>query len=325
MRILVMGGTRFLGVATVEALLRDGHEVTIFHRGSRQPDWSHPVDQVLGDRTVADDLEPLRRLDAEVILDLSAYTADQTSKLLDVVPDFPRLVHVSTMNVYSPSPLLPWPEDLPYGPYPLWGAYAREKIGCELALRERRPAPLSTVAIRFPLVLGPQNFIPREEFVLNRLLDRQTILLPGDGQAVHQYVSIQHAADSLARAATLSGPGFSAYNVASPRCNTSLAGFVEVCAAVSGTKPATRAIGGGPTGLDLPVFDTRNCVFPFTNENTVGALDAAREAGLLSPFRDLHDMIEDAYAALRAAPERRRWSRTENEQKALDKIDAEAG
>lgn len=323
MRVLVMGGTRFLGVATVEALLRSGHEVTIFHRGSRQPQWSQPVEQIIGDRTVIDDLEPLRQLEVEVILDLSAYTTDQTSMLLDAVPHIPRLVHVSTMNVYSPSPLLPWPESLPYGPYPLWGTYAREKIGCELALRERRPAPLTTVAIRFPVVLGPGNFIPREEFVLNRLLDEQSILLPGDGQAVHQYVDILHAATSLARSAALTEPGFSAYNVASPRCNTSLAGFVEICAAVSGTKAVTRAVGGGPTGLDLEVSDTRNCVFPFTNENVVGDIDAAREAGLLSPFRDLHDMIEDAHAALLAAPERRRWSRTENEEKAFAKIDAD--
>jgi nucleoside-diphosphate-sugar epimerase len=77
----------------------------------------------------------------------------------------PRLVHTSTVNIYHPQPVLPWPEDTPYGPYPLWGPYAVAKIGCELALRERRPAPLSTVAIRFPLVLGPGNYIAREEFV----------------------------------------------------------------------------------------------------------------------------------------------------------------
>lgn len=322
MRVLVMGGTRFVGVATVEALLADGHDVTIFHRGSRQPNWSRPVKQILGDRTVTADLRGLRELDAEAILDLSAYTSDQTSLLLEAVPDVPHLVHVSTMNVYAPSPLLPWPEDTPYGPYPLWGAYAREKIGCELALRERRPAPLSTVVVRFPLVLGPENFIPREEFVLNRLLDHQPILLPGDGQAVHQYVHIKHAATALARAIATTVPTFTAFNVASPRCNTSLAGFVEVCEKVVGEAADVRMVGGGPTGLDLPDFDTRDCVFPFTNENTMGALDAAREAGLLSPFRDLHDMVDEAYAALLAKPERRQWTRTPSELRVLERFGA---
>ena len=184
MRTLVMGGTRFLGIEVVEALLRAGHEVVIFHRGSRAPAWSRPVGQVLGDRTDAADLARLAALEADAILDLSAYTRAQTELLLDAVPGVPRLIHVSTVNVYRPSPLLPWPEDTPCGPHPLWGTYAVEKIGCELALRERRLPSLSTVAVRFPLVLGPGNYIAREEFVLNRLLDNEPILLSGDGQAV---------------------------------------------------------------------------------------------------------------------------------------------
>lgn len=322
MQILVMGGTRFVGVATVEALLRDGHDVTVFHRGSRSPTWSAPVTHVLGDRTVAADLSQLREHEFEAIVDLSAYTQDQTGLLLDALPDVAHLVHVSTVNVYAPSPLLPWPEDTPYGPHPLWGQYAVDKIGCELTLRERRAAPLSTVALRFPLVLGPRNFIPREEFVLNRLLDGKEILLPGDGQAVHQYIYFSHAAHALARSLTLTEPGFTAFNVASPRCATSLEGFVDICAEVAGLPAITRAVGGGPTGLDLPQFDTRNCVFPFTNENTVADLDASRDAGLMAPFLDLHQMIDTALAALVSDPARRRWSRTEAEQRALGRAAA---
>ena len=79
MRTLVMGGTRFLGIEVVEALLRAGHEVVIFHRGSRAPAWSRPVGQVLGDRTDAADLARLAALKADAILDLSAYTRAQTS------------------------------------------------------------------------------------------------------------------------------------------------------------------------------------------------------------------------------------------------------
>jgi 2'-hydroxyisoflavone reductase len=317
MRVLVMGGTRFLGVATVEALLAHGHEVTAFHRGTRRPRWSAPVREVLGDRTVRAGLAPLAALDADAVLDLSAYTRAQTALLLDALPPAPHLVHVSTVNVYRPSPLLPWPEDTPYGPHPLWGPYAVEKIGCERELRAGRPAPLRTVAVRLPLVLGPRNFVPREEFVLNRLLDGATVLLPGDGQAVHQYVHLTHAATALARALTTSTPGFTAYNVASPRCVTSLEGFVRVCAEVAGVPAAVRAVGGGPTGLDLPVFDQRDCVFPFTNENTVADLGAARAAGLLPPFLDLHDMVDGALRALRADPARRRWDRTAAERRAL--------
>jgi nucleoside-diphosphate-sugar epimerase len=325
MRTLVMGGTRFLGVQVVEELLRAGHQVTVFHRGNRTPTWDKPVVHVHGDRNNPADLAKLTALQPDAVLDLSAYTGVQTALLLDALPATPRLVHTSTVNVYQPQPLLPWPEQTPYGPHPLWGSYAVEKIACEMLLRQHRPAPLTTVVIRFPLVLGPGNYIAREEFVLNRLLDDELILLPGDGQAVHQYVWIAHAARALARAVELDGPGFQPFNVASRRCITSLEGFVQICAEVSGTTPRMRTIGGGPTGEDLAVFNGVDCVFPFSNENTVADLSVADTAGLLDPFVPLHEMIETALRHLRAEPGRRSWTRTSAEQRVLQRLSIPSG
>ena len=325
MRTLVLGGTRFLGVEVVNALLRAGHDVVAFHRGSRQPEWSAPVEQVIGDRDVAEDRRKLASLDVDAVVDLSAYNAAQTESMLATLPTAPRYVHVSTLNVYNPEPTLPWPEHLDYGPHPLWGRYAVEKIGCELALRDRRPAPLSTVVLRLPLVLGPGNFIPREEFVLNRLLDGEVILLPGDGQAVHQYVWVKHAAAALARAAELEPASFQAFNVASRRCNTSLEGFVQVCAEVSGTTPRIRTVGGGATGEDLPVFNGVDCVFPFSNENTIGDISAADTAGLIEPYLPLHDMIRAALEYLTNEPGRRTWERTDAERRVLNRFAVSGG
>jgi nucleoside-diphosphate-sugar epimerase len=313
-----MGGTRFLGLEVVRQLLDAGHEVTVFHRGSRHPWWEAHVTTITGDRTVPDDLRRLAEVRPDAVLDLSAYTSAQTEILLDALGDAPRWVHVSTLNVYQPQHVLPWVEAMPYGPYPFWGNYAVEKIGCERALRTQRTQ--RTVSLRFPLVLGPGNFLPREEFVLNRLLDRATILLSGDGQAVHQYVWIEHAAHALAAALELDVDGFAAFNVASRRCMTSLEGFVGVCAEVSGTVPDVRRVGGGATGNDREQFDNANCVFPFSNENTFADLSAADAAGLLSPYMSLHEMIRAALEHLQENPERRRWTRTEAERAAMGRI-----
>jgi NAD(P)-dependent dehydrogenase (short-subunit alcohol dehydrogenase family) len=65
-RTLVMGGTRFLGVEVVNELLRAGHDVVAFHRGSRQPEWVAPVEQVIGDRNVQQDRALLAELDIDV-------------------------------------------------------------------------------------------------------------------------------------------------------------------------------------------------------------------------------------------------------------------
>src|SRR3954453_13128616 len=112
-----MGGTRFLGVEVVNELLRAGHDVVAFHRGSRQPDCVAPVEQVIGDRNVQQD-PLLAGLDVDLVVDLSAYTSDQTRSMLETLPKVPQYLHVSTLNVYQPSPILPWPKHLPYGPHP---------------------------------------------------------------------------------------------------------------------------------------------------------------------------------------------------------------
>lgn len=321
MRILVMGGTRFVGLPLVRELLALGHDVTIFHRGSsRSPEWIGAVTEIIGDRSDAESLNQICGLDLEAVIDMSAYAEPSTRSLLEALPRVPLFVHVSTLNVYRPSLVLPWPENLPYGPHPLWGAYAVQKIACERALRELRPAPLSTIAVRLPLVLGPGNFIPREEFVLNRLLDEQVLYLCGDGQAVHQYVWYEHASHALVRALDLKVAGFAAFNVASVRCMTSLEGFVRICAEVVGVEARMTFVGGGPTGRDLETFDNLDCVFPFSNENTIGLLDAARDAGLLSPYKPFPEMIQRAYEYLQVNPERRRWSRTAAEQDVIARL-----
>ena len=315
-----MGGTRFVGVLAVRRLLDAGHEVTVFHRGSREPDWIGSVRSVVGDRNNADDVARLATGRFDTVLDLSAYTGDQTKSLLAAFPDVERWVHCSTVNVVRPDPVIPWPEDIDYGPHPLWGRYAVDKIACERAISTARTDAYSVV-LRLPLVLGPLNFIPREEFVLNRVLDGAQILLPGDGQAVHQYIYRDHAAEALARAVELSGNGFDVYNVASKRCNTSLQGFVDLCAEVVGRPADTRTVGGGPTGEDRDTFDNADCVFPFSNENTILAIDKAEQAGLVAPYLDLRQMISTAYEALLAHPERRQWKRTAAENRVLARLD----
>jgi len=321
MKVLVMGGTRFVGVLAVRQLLDAGHEVTVFHRGSREPDWIGEVRSILGDRNNADDLARLAATDRfDTVLDLSAYTGEQTASLLAALPNVHRWVHCSTVNVVRPDPLIPWPEDIEYGPHPLWGSYAVDKIACERAISTAR-AESHSVVVRLPLVLGPLNFIAREEFVLNRILDGAQIFLPGDGQAVHQYIYRDHAAEALARAVELPGSGFDVYNVASKRCNTSLQGFVEVCAEVVGRTADTRTVGGGPTGEDRDTFNNVDCVFPFSNENTILAIDKAERAGLVAPFLDLREMISIAYQALLEHPERRTWDRTAAERRVLARLD----
>jgi hypothetical protein len=98
-----------------------------------------------------------------------------------------------------------------------------------------------------------------------------------------------------------------------------LLGFVQICAEVVGRTPVVTTVGGGPTGEDAAVFNSVDCVFPFSNETTVMAIDAAREAGLLQPYLPITDMVSIAYEALLRS-QRRCWTRTLAERRVVDRL-----
>lgn len=309
MKVLVIGGTRFIGIDTVERLLERGHEVVLYNRGTRPGLWPGRVRELRGDRADSRALRQLEGEDVDGIVDFCAYTDRDTGALLDVQGNVPRLVHISSGTVYRLQPQLPWPEDTPYGPDPLWGNYARGKMDCEQLLREERLDATATTVIRAPWVLGPRSYADREKFVLNRLIDRAEILLPGDGKALQQYVSSRQVAHSIVAALETFDGGWQAFNIASPGY-ASLEGFVRVCASVANVEPCFRHVGGGPTGTASSVFDMSNPIFPFPNENYLLDLTASEKAGIAPPPVTLETMIEDALADLNANLEQRNWRRT---------------
>jgi 2'-hydroxyisoflavone reductase len=309
-KVLVIGGTRFIGIDTVERLLERDHEVVLYNRGTRPGLWPGRVKELRGDRADSRALRQLEGEDFDGIVDFCAYTARDTQALLDVQGNVPRFVHMSSGAVYQPRPQLPWPEDTPYGPAPLWGAYARGKIECEQLLRAARRDVAATTAIRAPWVLGPRSYADREKFVLNRLIDGEEILLPGEGKALQQFVSSRQVAHSIvAVLETFGDGGWRAFNIASPGY-VSLEGFMRVCASVANVEPRFRHVGGGPTGSGSSVFDMSNPIFPFPNENYLLDLAASERAGIAPPPVTLESMIEEALADLNAHSEQRNWRRT---------------
>jgi 2'-hydroxyisoflavone reductase len=311
MRILVMGGSRFMGPKVISALVDDGHRVTVFNRGTRPYTPPAGVGVLAGDRNDPAELGQLRPDDYDAVVDMSAYLRSQTESLLDVLGRVERWVHISSGAVYRPPAELPWSESTAYGPWELWGTYAVEKLGCELTLRERRPGSTSTICLRFPMVLGPANYVPREEFVFNRLLDRAEILLPGDGRAVVQFVSTGQVGEAVASAVNASTDGWTAFNIANPTF-ASLLGFVDLCASIAGVEPEVRHVAAPPGP-----FDAYDAVFPFPNENYVLDTAASMERGLAPRATTLTAMLEAAYEHLTAHPERRAWDRTAAERALL--------
>jgi nucleoside-diphosphate-sugar epimerase len=270
MRVLILGGTRFVGRHVAQQLLDRGCEVTLLHRGVT----GEPIPgtrSLTGDRSEADGLAVLGSERFDAVVDMSAYFSDWTRAAAEALSGrVSHYVFISSGAVYRPLPELPWSEATPFGPMPNWGRYGEEKVASEQLLWDAYAAGrFALTTFRFPFILGPENFADRESFVFGRLAAGRPILLPGGGTALNQFVYAEDVARAIV--ATLERPdvaGGEAYNCtyAKPITNR---GWVELCAAVLGLEPQLVAIDEAQLGVAAETVDLANIVFPYPAEHYV--------------------------------------------------------
>src|SRR5690349_11023823 len=100
MRLLVLGGTEFLGRHTVDAALQAGHEVTIFTRGLTNPEVFPEAEHLLGDRD--GDLAALRGRSWDGVVDTSGYVPRVVRQSAELLREaVARYVFVSSISVYA--------------------------------------------------------------------------------------------------------------------------------------------------------------------------------------------------------------------------------
>src|SRR5271165_6912487 len=110
MRVLMLGGTRFVGIRVAQLLLEAGAEVTILHRGVTGPPGDGTT-SIIGDRSQHDGLAGLGNARFDAVLDLSGYFSDWTRAAVETLTGrVANYVFISSGAVYRPSPELPWPE-----------------------------------------------------------------------------------------------------------------------------------------------------------------------------------------------------------------------
>src|SRR5215207_778214 len=98
MKLLILGGTQFVGRHLTEEALRRGHEITLFHRGRTNPDIFPEVEHVHGDRNT--DLEKLAGRKWDALIDTSAYLPQQVQAVVDQLGDaIERYVLISSISV----------------------------------------------------------------------------------------------------------------------------------------------------------------------------------------------------------------------------------
>ncbi len=188
MRILIVGGTRFIGRHLLEKASLRGDQVTVFHRGSTPlPEQFAGVKEIIGDRKQIGDLRQAAACDYDAIIDTVIYSPDEAEQAVDVFSGRAgHYVMISTGNVYKLDRLPgPYRESDPLEDDPQF-AYGYNKRCAEdvlFAAHQERQFP--AVALRMPSIYGPWDYQAREWYFIKRLLDGRTrFLLPDAGLGV---------------------------------------------------------------------------------------------------------------------------------------------
>ncbi|HLY81912.1 MAG TPA: SDR family oxidoreductase [Acidimicrobiales bacterium] len=201
MRVLVMGGTQFNGLALVRELVRAGHQVTVLNRGKTEASLPAAVRRLFCDRT--DDAamrETLRGETFDCVADISAYHPEDVELMVELLGGhIGHYIFASSTVIYAPSAILPITEDHPVDRGAHQIEYGLHKILCEdILLREHRQHGFPATIVPFSMVFGPGNAIlDREQRMFVRLLAGRPILIPGDGTALGQVGHVDDQARAL--------------------------------------------------------------------------------------------------------------------------------
>jgi len=234
MKILIMGGTRFLGVALTRMLLAQGHEVVLFNRGNNPAPFDG-VRVILGDRT--DPLQIKEKLVYEqfdAIFDNNGRELTDTKPLVDLFRDRIRhFVYMSSAGVYLDSEILPYFEGDAVDPK----SRHKGKLYTEAYLKQAYDEiGFPFTSIRPTYIYGPQNYNDLEAWFFDRIVRDRPIPIPGNGKFITQLGHVEDLVSAMAAVLDKSSILGEIYNVSDMRYVT-FTGLAQACAIAAGKTP----------------------------------------------------------------------------------------
>ena len=247
MKLLVIGGTQFVGRAVIEDAVARGHEVTVFHRGTTEPADLPPVTHVHGDRNGG--LGALSGGTWDLALDTCAYVPRQVREVVDTLSDaVGHFGFVSTLSVY--------PDDMPAGgtessavhpaPYPDTEevddqTYGPLKVACEQEALAGFPG--RCLIVRPGYIVGPHDRTDRFTYWVRRAARGGNMLAPEPADEALQVVDVRDlGAFTLDH---LEAGTVDVFGVVGPREPLTWEALLGVVAQVSGSDVTPTWVDGG--------------------------------------------------------------------------------
>ena len=254
MRLLVLGGTGFLGRHLVDAALAGGHELTVFDRGRTAPGAVPGVERLYGERE--GDLAALAGRSWDAVVDASGFTpATVASSAAALSGRVDRYAFVSSVSAYADLRCPHVAEDAPLSR--TGGTYGALKAEAERVLmREWRGALLR---VRPGLLVGPHDRSGRFAYWVRRVAAGGEILAPGPPERPVQALDARDLVTWLVSAVEVRTDGV--FNCVGPEPPVTMADLLETARAVSGAdarlvwvEPEALLAHGVEPWIDLPLW-----------------------------------------------------------------------
>jgi nucleoside-diphosphate-sugar epimerase len=285
MRILIMGGTRFIGVYLTKILVQQGHEVVLFNRG-KKPAPIEGIQQIHGDRTDASQLkEKLSQEHFDTIFDNNGRELSDTQPLAEIFKDkVQHFIYMSSAGVYLKSDQMPHIEGDPVDPKSRHkGKHETEAYLAELGL--------PWTSIRPTYIYGPQNYNDLEAWFFDRIVRDRPLPIPGNG--LH-FTQMGHCKDLAAAMAAVLGNERAIgqiYNISGERFVT-FDGLARACAAAAGKSPDSLQI----IHYDPKKFDFgKRKAFPMRVQHFFASVNKAMTELNWKPEYDLISGLKDSF------------------------------
>jgi nucleoside-diphosphate-sugar epimerase len=284
MRILIMGGTRFVGVYLTQMLVAQGHEVVLFNRGNKPVPSG--VTQIQGDRT--DPAQLKAKLSGEsfdAVFDNNGRELSDTQPLVEIFQGrLQHFVYVSSAGVYLKSDQMPHIEGDAVDPK----SRHKGKFATEAYLAEQG---VPFTSIRPVYIYGSQNYNDLEAWFFDRIVRDRPIPIPGNGMHVTQFGHVQDLAAAMAAVLGNSQAVGQIYNVAGDRYVT-FDGLARACAVAAGkSADALELVHYDPKRFDFG----KKKAFPMRVQHFYADIHKAKTELNWQPKFDLISGLKDSF------------------------------
>ena len=315
MRLLILGGTIFLGRHAAQIAAERGHQVTLLFRGLHNPDLFPDLDKRFADRTDPAALDAaLGNSTWDAVLDMCGYAPRvvglSASRLKGRAGSY---AFVSSISVYA-EPIAPGADETAPLAAPLADpadetitgeTYGPLKAACENAARDAFGGP--TLLIRPGLIVGPHDPSDRFTYWPDRVARGGDILAPGDGRTPVQIIDVRDLAGWLLDLLE-AGKTDGIYNTVGPDYRLTMQALLETCQTVAGSP--SRLVWADEAFLDahdVAAWSDMPVWVPLSASPGFGSVSAARAIADGLRFRPLDATVRDTLAWSRTRPAGHPW------------------